>query len=307
MTDSVPETTGLKSFRVVALIFLAMFAPSVLAVLILVRSGSSGSSTEYLRYGNGSVLGNVSTYAIFWLPRGQHFEPGGNDRRYEGLMEQLLRGLSGSSYYNVLAQYADNAFSFSQQRTTAFRAGTIDTHPLPTRVARERRLTPPDVQGELRRVIKAQRWPAGLHSVFLLFVPDGLITCPEGAGRLCDDRANSWCGTHGYLPQAAGDVIYVTLPVAQRFCSRTAGPAPTGDRTADAETLALSRQLLDAVLNPGGAGWVDRHGEEIADKCRYAPGVPDQRDSGAALVTLHGSRYVVAQLWSNAVGHCVAG
>src|SRR5215469_6780677 len=58
-------------------------------------------------YHGGPVMRAMTTYLIFWLPRGYTFDPGGSDSYYESLVQRFFQDLQGTRYYRLLTQYWD--------------------------------------------------------------------------------------------------------------------------------------------------------------------------------------------------------
>lgn len=259
-----------------------------------------------LQYGGGTVLADTTTYAIFWRPLGYHFEPGGSDAGYERAMEGFLRDVGGTPYFDILKQYSSDGSGQSFARTTASGGAVLDSDPFPARVGQGRPLMPWDIQPELQKILKKRGWPSGLRSVFLLFVPDGVAACPTAQPANCPGMPGAPCSAHGFIGYTPGDIIYADLPADGSRCYRPAGHAAARISAIASGTLAESHAFMDTLLNPGGDGWTDGSGKEIADRCDGAPGIPKGTRAGAALVKLHGRPYLVAQLWNNARGRCVA-
>ena len=295
-----------SNLRFLLLMGLATVLPLALTLGVVFGVGGRSRSVDNLISRGGTVLGDTTTFAIFWRPRGYHFEPSGDDRRYEGLVGRFLRDVSESPYFDVLNQYPTIGSSGAVTWRTAFGGATIDAHPFPPSVTAGRPLSQEEVRSEVRRLVTDLRWPPGLNSIFLLFTPDHVGVCHSETP--CSGTSTERCGSHGYMPYGSGAILYyAVLPVAGSACPHVS-LARTGDGgIADAQIVALSHQLADVIVNPNGNGWSDTHLRGIAEKCEGAPGIPDRRERGVAVVNLHGSRYSVAQLWSNADGHCVAG
>jgi hypothetical protein len=234
-------------------------------------------------------MSTTKTYAIFWLPPGAHFEaPGfGSDRQFEQLVVRFLADVGGTSYYNTVTQYGDD---FGPIRNSSRFAGiAIDTHPYPAGAA--------SIPNEVLSDAARQGWPGGLTSLFLVFTAAG---------------AFDGLDVHSDVDRNGVNYIFAALlhPYVCTSCNAS-GYDPNGiaspnhDTTFDLAARGISHEMFEAVSDPLGVSWYDASGPdggEIGDKCAGnmpAPG-PDGGD-----VTLHGHRYAVASLWSNAQHACV--
>ena len=60
----------------------------------LLWSGARAQSTsDSMTYHGGPVIGASTTYTIFWLPSGAHFEASGDDTRYQSLIGRFLEDI----------------------------------------------------------------------------------------------------------------------------------------------------------------------------------------------------------------------
>src|SRR5579872_1116389 len=75
---------------------------------MLAAPALSGAAPPTVGYHGGPVMRRSTTYAIFWLPAGTHFEPAGSDTRYENRVRSFLRDVGDTSYYNILTEYSKN-------------------------------------------------------------------------------------------------------------------------------------------------------------------------------------------------------
>ena len=63
----------------------------------------------YLTYHGSEVMPTSTTYPIFWLPAGRHFQPDGNDAQFEAGVAQFFRDIGGTHSYNIVTQYSKDA------------------------------------------------------------------------------------------------------------------------------------------------------------------------------------------------------
>jgi hypothetical protein len=233
----------------------------------------------------------AKSYAIFWLPAGAHFEsPGhGNDRQFEHLVSRFLRDVGGTSYYGVAAQYGDD---LGPIRNTSHLAGsTTDTHPYPASA---------DAIGpEVLRVAAQRGWRGGLSTLFLVFASAGSFASTD---LHSDIDVN---GTNYLFAAVLHPDVCVTCDA--RGLDPTGVITPSHDTAFDLTVPSLSHEMMEAITDPLGVSWYDSSGPdggEVADKCAQSLVSPGP-DGGN--VTLHGHRYVVASVWSNAQQACVVG
>jgi hypothetical protein len=269
------------SLFVVAGVLTAQIAPASI----------SASGPGDVTFHGGPVMHTAKTYAIFWLPRGVHFEqPGhGSDRQFEELVTRFLRDVGGTPYYDVVTQYNDDLGQI--RNSSRFGGMAVDTHPYPADTAA--------IGSEVLGVAARLGWRGGLSSLFLVFTASGAFNGPDEHSDADRNGVNYLFATvlHPYVCGAC-DASGV---------DRTAVATPNRDTTFDLTVPSLSHETFEAISDPLGVSWYDAGGAdggEIADKCSGAtpsPG-PDGGD-----VTLHGHRYVVAALWSNVQHACVVG
>lgn len=88
-----------------------------------------------------------------------------------------------------------------------------------------------------------------------------------------------------------------------------AGSDPQGNPDAEASADVTAHELVEAVTDPTGDGWMDPNGNEVADKCENGPnrGAPlgFAPDGSPYNQLINGDRYLVQTMWSNAQAGCV--
>lgn len=266
----------------------------------LSTKSAAQSGPDFLVNRGGPIMPYVESYAIYWLPSGQHFEPSGSDARYMSLLDRFFKDLGGSPLEEILTQYSGgdtgppvNAASFggSVVDTTAYpRAGTT-TDPL----------TNDDLAMEVDHIRMQQQWPDGLQAHYFIFTASGIKTCMDPDHKSCSSSEGGYCGYHSHLDVQNGPVIFSVMPAAETGCYTPGGP--NHDDLADGEISTASHELFEAASDPLSSAWFDLQGNEIGDKCNQVFG---HLDSTGGNVVMNGHHYLIQQEWSNATGSCAS-
>ena len=137
-----------------------------LAALPLVSRSTPAGATGHMTYHHGSVIAVPTVYTIFWLPSGYHFDPQG-DSGYESLINQALKDVGGTAYYQVLTQYSTTAKGKPVkggpiQNQVLFGGTAIDTDPFPRAGTPADPLTTTDLRAEAARAMAANGWSRDL-------------------------------------------------------------------------------------------------------------------------------------------------
>src|SRR6478609_1156419 len=99
MAENVTARRGLK---------LALALVAVLGLGLFVSAAQADRVTNMVSHG-GNIMPTTTTYAIWWLPAGNHFEPptgnaatdAANDTRYENLLIRYFNDVGGSDIYGT--------------------------------------------------------------------------------------------------------------------------------------------------------------------------------------------------------------
>jgi hypothetical protein len=302
---------------------------SLLGILVLVGSLSVAHGapsrvtlSDPIAYHGGPVVHDPTVYNIYWLPPGYHLDESGDDQGYQQRVEQFLRDLGGTPYYNILTQYStdasnhlvkngpiDNQLTFGGSYTDTrgyVHAGTF-SDPLPQQEA----------ENEIRAVADAQGWPHNLNTIFILFTGYGVPICVQGTHQCSGTPFNSsdyqlFCYPHhSILPDdyqyKDGDqpYLYVMMHNTSDQCGRISDPAASADPL-NGIIWSLSEELFESISDPvRSKGWTDSKpgssANEITDVC-WQNGLGQQ-----ATVDLHGHLYIVNAQWSALDNTCVTG
>jgi hypothetical protein len=273
-------------------------------------------------YHGGVVMRGVTVHTIFWAPRGFRFSPApaGAGGSYEPLVQQFFTDVahdSGttSNAFSILGQYGDGAGPGSYSiayNTTADSVDDTDPYPKAHRCASPSGigtcLTDLQLRREIERVI-ASHDPAGrgLHDVWFILLPPDVDTCV--ASGQCG--TNAFAGYHSLSNVGAAPTIYSVIPDPLIELPPIPGADPEGNPEAEATLDTMAHEMVEAMTNPEGVGWMDPNGFEVADKCENGPqeGTPlGTAPNGAPFnQVINGHDYLLQTMWSNPGGGCVQG
>ncbi len=273
-------------------------------------------------YHGGSVMRSVTVHTIFWAPRGFRFSPApaGAAGSYEQLVEQLFADVahdSGetSNEFSILDQYGDRAGPGRYAVAYDKAADSIDdADPYPPRHQCASPsgigtcLTDVQLRREIERVT-GSRDPTGrgLHDVWFILLPPDVDTCvaPGQCGT------NAFAGYHSLSNIGPAPTIYAVIPDPLIELPAIPGSDPQGNPEAEATLDTMAHELVEAMTNPEGVGWMDPNGFEVADKCENGPqeGTPlgTARDGAPFNQVINGHEYLLQTVWSNPAEGCVQG
>lgn len=274
-----------------------------MAVGLLVILGSAprvlGSSG--MAYYGGPTMHQTTTYAIYWLPSGDHFEgllgiQGllGSDASYESLTSRFLNDIGGSTYLNIVSQYYDHQ-NGSILPESPFGGSYIDTNSYPSSTP-----TGQDIANQVLQAMSAMGWTGGLTHAFVIFTAAGVS--PTGA-------TTEYCAYHDFTTSGSGQpVVYAYIPDLYSFtgtlnCGVIAHLiSPNSDPWADMAINLISHELFESITDPMLNAWGTDE-SEIGDLCAWQFG-PSINNIGAD-VQLNGNYYLVQEEWSNYNGACI--
>jgi|SRR5579884_322600 len=150
-------------------------AYQIIAALLLVASAAiiaphvaGGSpSVDNLASSGGMVMPSTTTYAIYWLPSGDTFEPSGSDSRYESLTQQFLTDVGGTNLYNIVVQYPDGSGNPPDNSST-LGGSYVDTSAYPKAGTEAAPLLDADIRAEVSQVMNTKGWSASPSNLFLV-------------------------------------------------------------------------------------------------------------------------------------------
>jgi hypothetical protein len=243
---------------------------------------------------SGTVIKQLTVYPVFWLPSGQHYEPGGtaqSDGDYEQLVQQWIEDVGGTPYYNLLTQYPDG--SGAPQNSLVFGGSFVDTIAYPHSGQIGDEVSDADITAEVNRAVTANGWQSGRDHLVAVFTAQGI--------RVKSADGNVPCGYHAALGSDRTYAAIATFNATGLNCHLSGGPHT---ESSDGAVNVLSQQVFGDVTDPAApATWLDPNGLESSAKCQASPATAPVNVNGADLY-LHGHPYLVQQQWSNAVHTC---
>jgi hypothetical protein len=280
-------------------------------------AGHAATAGANLTYHGGPVMRTNKTYTIFWSPGGTAISS-----NYQSIVNgffQNVAGASGSSnnVYATDTQYYDGtgAIAYSSQ----FGGSYVDTSSIPKNPSCLQQFqasgmaTPTgcfldsDLETEVANAVKANGWPNGGNSLFLVFTPKDAGSCWSTSGNVCS--YNYYCAYHSDFSTGAGSFLYANMPymdtsdlLGYQDCSE--GQFPNGD-WADATLNVASHEHNEAVTDPYGTAWYDAQGNEDGDKCAWTFGSTSGPNGAEYNQVIGSGHYYLQQEWSNATSSCV--
>jgi Fibronectin type III domain len=263
-----------------------------------------------LVYHGGPVMATTSSYVIFWLPTGVHYEPGGNDNNFESLISRYFQDVGNSSFYALLTQYSSNpatgmTVAGGPIANSSNLAGTwIDTSSYGVKGTESNPLLDSDIQSEVSRAISTNGWQPGPTAMFFVFTGLDIQSCIDSSHTVCTSTSQSqYCAYHGFGDgtNASASVIYANMPDISS-CAALVPVSPNGDQYADGDINVTSHEQFEAVTDPMITAWYDNGaaGYEIGDECAWMFGTYGSNGD----ITLNSHPYIVQQEWSNGAAAC---
>jgi hypothetical protein len=259
---------------------------------------TAGGSKNLAYYG-GPTVHHIKNYLIFWLPQvgtttncvepatsTYMYEPptygAASDSDYEAIIQQYFKDLPGTSFYNLLTQYADQNTG-AINNDPAFGGVWVDSCGYTSTPQGPGGQTVPggttanpvydyDVQQEVLRAMAANNgWHDGLGSEYYVYLGFGAATCFNGTTANpapgCDisGAPPSFCAYHGDFTNSDGNpVIYSNMTDGALQTAFTcyqspinSGASPTHfvngtpvkDWAADAEIAITSHEEFETVTD----------------------------------------------------------
>jgi len=241
-----------------------------LSIMATRRAGAARWSSDDLEDLGGPVIPEASVYAIWW----------GDPSRFPADtmsgMDTFLSGLDGSRYLAIVDQYV------RRPARTTFVGHLMETSPSPTHSPSTEEI----VSKVCQVLAEARQAPStsGLYLVFTDGFPEPSNFCAWHDSGRCPDGKRIRVA---YLPNMAG--APQCDPGDLFRCNGLSAPT---------RSLAnvTAHEVLEMITDPDGNGWLDRTGEEIADKCNFRFG---------SCVTLGSTRWQLQKQWSNADHACL--
>lgn len=126
--------------------------------------------------------------------------------------------------------------------------------------------------------------------IHFVFPPPSTVVSSGG-----DTSCKDFCGYHWDYIYKGKTIKYAVI--AHPDCNGCRAPIGTIGTSieADSKTEVSSHELMEATSDPDVDAWLDKEGEENADKCNWQ----------SFQSTLNGTDFIVQKIWSNADYGCV--
>jgi len=264
-----------------------------------------------LYHSGGSIMPNVTTYAIFWIPPTlQTGAPTSMSASYRSIQKKMLTDYPGHSLDNNNTQYYQvvGITKTYIHNSGKFGGSFVDTSHYPATASGctdgatlGNCLTDHQIQNEIKKVMALTGWTGGLNHMFLLFTSSGEGSCLDSVH--C--AYTYYCAYHGFISTATSTIIYGNEPYGDlSVCQLPSEPSPNGDAVADAAASTASHELTEATTDPLLNAWYTAQFNEIGDLCAYDYGTPTW-DSSNANEMWNGNFYLLQQEFDNHVTGCV--
>jgi hypothetical protein len=291
----------------------------VVAGLLMACPNRARGQDDIQDQGGQIMQGPTSAVLIFWLPSGQVYDTGANLTppgigNYKTVISRFFTDVSGSSFFNILAQYPGvcgvNTTTQTCLGAVRFGSAFADTRNYPCHASANCTtqggtssdpLTDADIQLEVQNIVNANGLTPGLNTEFFVFTGANVQEC-SSAG-VC---TGTFCAYHSFFTVAGNPnpFIYAFMPDVNSIggCGENISTSPNGQISTDREIVATTHEFFESVSDPLISGWVNSGNTEIGDNCNQQVG---NIQSDGRNVTLNGNPYVVQQIWSNDDGGCV--
>lgn len=241
-------------------------------------------------------------YLVLWGSQWNSNDPSGEESLLAGFfgkaggsswlasVKQYCQGVaSGTVFCNGAGTAAGGGVSFSSSTSVWYdNASAAPSSPSQSQLAGE----------AIRAAQHFGNTAAGSNNTTQYVVATATHNSASGFGT-------QYCAWHSSTSSSYGNIAYTNLPYITDAGS-ACGANFNGLGTKAGITIVEGHEMAETITDqyPNG-GWLDRNGEENADKCAWI-----QSGQGAsASVNLNGTNYPVQSLWSNAFnsnrGGCV--
>ena len=288
---------------------------------------ASGPLTPAVYHGGAVMAGGVTVHTVFWAPSGYAFEPAppGAPGDYKSMIQRFFTDLAADSgaggnctsaecnALTVLPQYAEGTAlgaitpgSYSIQYSAAT-TSIDDTDPYPAQSSQcaspsgiATCITDGQVSTEIDKLIQSTPGtPRGLTNLWFVFLPSNVDECidPGGCGT------NAFAGYHSVSNVSGhGATIYAVAvdPIIEGAIGQ--GADPNNFPTAEGAIFTAAHEVVEAVTDPEGAGWMDPNGFEVGDKCENSQfGSPLGFASNGSPYNqvINGDQYLFQGMWAN--------
>ena len=250
---------------------------AIAAFFALAAANAHAATSCHLSYGNGALIPNVKVVALYWgtTNNGQY--------KYKDQLHQYYDAVTNSAYFDWLSEY--NATSYLIGRGS-FAAEYADPSPPAGTTVDETKVLQPWISG----LIDAGKIPApDANTLYFIHLPGTTQISSGAGGTTCSDN----CAYHYFYTKGTQEVRYAVIPDQNSGACSTNQACPTQLAAFDRLTIVAAHELVEAVTDPNGMGWIDQNQAcgEIGDICVGQPGMA--------------AGFTVQLEWSNKNGKCI--
>jgi hypothetical protein len=273
------------------------------------RRANPAVGTGPLLYHGGPVMPTLTIHRIFWAPpRLQNGAPAVMSQDYINILSSLTVDYPGHGIDNNNTQYFQikgGVKTFIQNAGSAPKGFVDNLTPYPASVCHDPAtpgncVTDAQMRAEIKKIMTAEHWAAGLNSIFVLYTASGEGSCIT-AGACA---YTTYCAYHSAFGNTNAPLIYAIIPFGDPTdCIPSGTPSPNNDPPADSAASSTSHEITEAVTDPTGHGWFGSGAEsEIGDLCFLTFGPPSW---GRANQMWNGHLYELQTEYDNHIGGCV--
>lgn len=225
------------------------------------------STQGMVTYHGGGVLSDPTIYAIYWGNSSQFpadLEPG---------MTAFLSHLNGTPYLSELDQYVGKA-------SIRFAGNLYDASPTLTS-------DPSDstIEAEVDKVLAKNGKQRDSSALYLVFTSSGPFS-------------SNFCAWHS---SSGSQLFSSSPPISFAYIPNTICNISTMTTSYTEVTQSIvnstSHEIVEAMSDPNGHGWIGPNGNEIGDLC----------ESDLTTVTLNSSAWNLQKIWSDDSNSCSSG
>lgn len=301
----------------------AMFMAMLVLLALCASASRLGAQLAIPDQGGPVMQTPTSVFLIFWLPTGSVYDTNSNLTppgvgNYETLMQRFFTDLSQSNYFKILTQYPGTCGSNIPTQQSCFGSGTItvggvfvdNQTPYPHAGTQQDPLQdPPDIQGEVQRIITSNNLNAGFNTEFFVFTGANIQECSFGSCTFPGQGLGAqFCAYHSAFTNANNQpTVYAFISDVSYIngCVPNLSEAPNGQISSDRVVVPVSHEFFESFSDPLLNSWVNPAStteSEIGDNCNWVVGGLMNDGSN---ISLNGNPYIVQEMWSNDDDGCV--
>jgi len=251
--------------------------PLVVLLAILGLGAPARAQSCHLSYGNGALIPNVKVVALYWgtTNNGQY--------KYKDQLHQYYDAVTNSAYFDWLSEYDSGSYMIGRG---GFAAEYADAAAPAKATIDETN----DLQPWINKLIDGGKIPApDANTLYFVHLPGSSQVSSGAGGTTCSDN----CAYHYFYMKGSAEVRYAVIPDQNSGACSTNQACPIQLPALDRLTIVASHELVEAVTDPNGMGWIDDNQQcgEIGDICVGQPG--------------KAAGYTVQLEWSNKNGKCI--